>query len=643
MKKNINILLTEVLPFELPYFLTNKPLISFLESMEPEKYIYYINKGYYDKTKATIPLNFYSYKNNQKKRILSIPHFISQLNFLFFLEKYNKVLLNYFSLNTFYSIRIPKKISNQTYRYATLQEHVYDILNNDLPPEVEEKIAEEKEYKNFYYNGKYSKLSSFYESSLVKKLEKQFNLVLKLDIKKCFYNIYTHSIDWAYLGDKKTAKKYKNSKERVSSILDSILQNANNAETNGIIVGPEFSRIAAEIVLSKIDNYLFLKLKENNLKTNKDYFIVRYIDDFYIFANNEEILKLIEIYLEEILEIFKLSINDSKKSIEHKPFFKEQFWVYKLSKGILDFYLSLSEKSNLVGYSEEAKIDYLKTRVINHIFMKLNMELKDLITNYLNNDYKIISYFLSTCDIEKIFQNIKNLSLNEDILNDLNLLITMKLIDLLTYIISFSLTATNIFKLLNLLIKLQKLELKEDGKEKIDFIIFCKIEELINYNIEKINEVRLLISFLKFSKFNIKQQIFIKILEKNNDYLTIVSILFYLDIPNRKNKQYKSLLKKINTILENKIKETDFEGNLFINTEYLYLYHDLSLNSSLDKIKELSESVKKIKNRIKKIAEENKEYEKIYKTNISFVDWNIDKYTFEQKIINKKYQSNSYD
>lgn len=645
MKKNINILLTEVLPFEIPFFFTNKPLISIVESMDSQEYNKLIEDGNYKANKATIPLNFYSFKNDSKKRILSVPHFISQLNFLFFLEKYNKNLLNYFSLNTFYSIRIPKKIASQKYRYSNLQENLQEILStNDTSTGVEEHLDNDKKYKNFFYNGKYTKLSSFYDSSLLKKLEKQFSLVLKLDIKKCFYNIYTHSIDWAYLGDKKTAKAFKNSKNRISSTLDNILQNSNNGETNGIIVGPEFSRIAAEIVLSKIDNYLFLKLKDHNLKNNKNYFIVRYIDDFFIFSNNEQHLNLIQSCLEEILEQFKLSINDSKKSIEHKPFFKEQFWVYKLSKGISNFYSSLSEEKNLVGFNKELEKHFLKTRFINSIFNKLTLEIKDLIVTYPNNDYKIISYFLSAFDFKLYFNNSSDFEIkfsNPALFEELNILISAKLIELFTYIINFSLTATNIFKLFNLLKKFKDLEIQ--SKQEIEFIIFSKIEELINYNITKAQEINLLISFLKFYNYNIKQQIFSKILEKNNDYFTIVTILFYLNTSQRKNKKYKLLFIKINLILESKFKEIEFEQNpnILNNSEYMYLIHDLSFNNSFIEIKELSETIKKIKTKATELSMCHT-YKKIYDSQITFTDWNLSEEEFEKCIV-KEYQNNTYE
>lgn len=646
MKKNINILLTEVLPFEIPFFFTNKPLISIVESMDSQDYNKLIKNGSYIANKATIPLNFYSFKNDSKKRILSVPHFISQLNFLFFLEKYNKNLLNYFSLNTFYSIRIPKKISSQKYRYLNLQENLQEILStNDNSTGVEEHLDNDKKYKNFFYNGKYTKLSSFYDSSLLKKLEKQFSLVLKLDIKKCFYNIYTHSIDWAYLGDKKTAKAFKNSKNRISSTLDNILQNSNNGETNGIIVGPEFSRIAAEIVLSKIDNYLFLKLKDHNLKNNKNYFIVRYIDDFFIFSNNEQHLNLIQSCLEEILEQFKLSINDSKKSIEHKPFFKEQFWVYKLSKGISNFYSSLSEEKNLVGFNKELEKHFLKTRFVNSIFNKLTLEIKDLIVTYPNNDYKIISYFLSAFDFKLYFNNSSDFEIkfsNPALFEELNILISAKLIELFTYIINFSLTATNIFKLFNLLKKFKDLEIQ--SKQEIEFIIFSKIEELINYNITKAQEINLLISFLKFYDYNIKQQIFSKILEKNNDYFTIVTILFYLNTSQRKNKKYKLLFIKINLILESKFKEIEFEQNpnILNNSEYMYLIHDLSFNNSFIEIKELSETIKKIKTKATELSMLCHTYKKIYDSQITFTDWNLSEEEFEKCIV-KEYQNNTYE
>ena len=64
---------------------------------------------------------------------------------------------------------------------------------------------------------------------------------MKMDIARCFYHIYTHTIAWAVKG-KEQAKELIG-KETFENAFDTLMQHANYNETNGIIVGPEISRI----------------------------------------------------------------------------------------------------------------------------------------------------------------------------------------------------------------------------------------------------------------------------------------------------------------------------------------------------------------------------------------------------------------
>jgi hypothetical protein len=74
------------------------------------------------------------------------------------------------------------------------------------------------------------------------------------------------------------------------------MQNLNHKETNGIVIGPEFSRIFAEIILQSVDVELVTQLAvRENLTHKVDYEIFRYVDDFFVFYNEESTqLKIFE-------------------------------------------------------------------------------------------------------------------------------------------------------------------------------------------------------------------------------------------------------------------------------------------------------------------------------------------------------------
>ena len=74
----------------------------------------------------------------------------------------------------------------------------------------------------------------------MKNFEAKYKYLRKIDVSKCFYNIYTHSIEWAFLGDKEEAKNTLNKGIKIGAVLDKVMQYCNYAETNGIVVGPEF-------------------------------------------------------------------------------------------------------------------------------------------------------------------------------------------------------------------------------------------------------------------------------------------------------------------------------------------------------------------------------------------------------------------
>ena len=60
----------------------------------------------------------------------------------------------------------------------------------------------------------------------------------------------------------------------------------NYNETNGIIIGPEFSRIISEVLLTRIDLEIARDLSSQGLELNKHYLIYRFIDDYTIFFMN---------------------------------------------------------------------------------------------------------------------------------------------------------------------------------------------------------------------------------------------------------------------------------------------------------------------------------------------------------------------
>jgi maltooligosyltrehalose synthase len=98
------------------------------------------------------------------------------------------------------------------------------------------------------------------------------------------------------------------------------MQLTNYRETNGIIIGPEVSRIFAEIILQKIDLNLVDKMIQNEYQISKDYDFRRYVDDYFVFFRSEEVKTAFIKVLESSLLEYKMYLNEAKTTIASRPF-----------------------------------------------------------------------------------------------------------------------------------------------------------------------------------------------------------------------------------------------------------------------------------------------------------------------------------
>jgi hypothetical protein len=186
-------------------------------------------------------------------------------------------------------------------------------------PEAQVGARIEEPYSSSYFSySKYLLLNQFFSSNDLLRLEGKFQKLRMLDISRCFFNIYTHSISWA-TKDKDFAKENRQ-KYSFEMRFDELMQHSNYNETAGILVGPEVSRIFAEVILQRVDIELERALLKQNMRSGVNYAIRRYVDDFHIFANEAKQLDIIESCLSDILERYKLFLNSEKSDEIDRPF-----------------------------------------------------------------------------------------------------------------------------------------------------------------------------------------------------------------------------------------------------------------------------------------------------------------------------------
>lgn len=132
--------------------------------------------------------------------------------------------------------------------------------------------------------------------------------IVHADITDCYGTIYTHSIAWALHG-KKVAKDRRKDRALIGNIIDQHLQDMRHGQTNGIPQGSVLMDFIAEMVLGYADLQLAEKL---NGLDNVPHLILRYRDDYRIFANSAQDADLILKYLTEVLIDLGLRLNAGK-------------------------------------------------------------------------------------------------------------------------------------------------------------------------------------------------------------------------------------------------------------------------------------------------------------------------------------------
>jgi hypothetical protein len=105
----------------------------------------------------------------------------------------------------------------------------------------------------------------------------RFEFVLHTDIRAFYHSLYTHTIAWA-IHTKAFAKKNRSPKH-VGNLIDLLCRNAQDGQTVGIPVGPDTSRMIAEIVGAAIDKEIQRK------HSPVDDSAMRFVDDFAFGCN----------------------------------------------------------------------------------------------------------------------------------------------------------------------------------------------------------------------------------------------------------------------------------------------------------------------------------------------------------------------
>ena len=321
----LRVMLTETLPYEVPITFLNEGLYFYLKSRdykskkEKSKTDLFLDY-FFNYENYTKPYNYRINKNSSSKRLLSVPHPAIQKKITDFYKEYDSLIIELCSKSPI-SLRAPHRVASRFYEKELAKESSSSDTGRSEAVETETEAFEETSVfaSSYFTYKKYNFLYKFYDSYESHRIEKKFEYLTRFDISKCFHNIYVPTLSWA-VKSKDFSQKYKNSYS-FEGKFQNLMRNANDFESSGIIVGPEFSRIYAEIILQDLDLNIIKRIK-NELGYNfgVDYTIRRYVDDYFLYTRFSSMSSELLPVIKDELEKYKLFINESKTEHWTVPF-----------------------------------------------------------------------------------------------------------------------------------------------------------------------------------------------------------------------------------------------------------------------------------------------------------------------------------
>lgn len=255
-----------------------------------------------------------------KHRFLSLIHPANQIKVVDLYNRYKDAIIYLCSKSNF-SIRYPSKVAC----YFYYKDRLHHVLMGKKTDKMEMYFNEYENLKTFFSYKRYTNIYKFYEDYRYQRAEKKFSRLLKMDVQNCFDSIYTHSIAWAINGG---VDIYKDTFEgkcdgSVGVLWDKMMQEMNYNETNGIVIGPECSRIFAEVIMQHVDQMVEQQLLIKGYRNKVDYECYRYVDDYFFFYNSEAVKADAEQLFQMYLKEFKLSLSQEKNKTFERPFVTE--------------------------------------------------------------------------------------------------------------------------------------------------------------------------------------------------------------------------------------------------------------------------------------------------------------------------------
>jgi hypothetical protein len=261
------------------------------------------------------PASFRVRRDRARTRVLDLMSIRSQLNVAFLYYRQKDLLLHYANKDRG-SLRRPARVN----AYGKNAANKFRPGKSSHIVSVETSARRLGTYNSYFVYDKYAFVGQYYDSREWHALEARWRFLRRLDVANCFRSIYTHSASWS-TGTDFFSKQHlsRSGGGDLGHILDRTMQAANWGETHGICVGPEVSRIFAEIVFQHLGIEIESRVRGLGIGRRR-YEILRYVDDYFVFAADEVTLNEVSKVIELTLAEHKFAINPAKTRDYTTPF-----------------------------------------------------------------------------------------------------------------------------------------------------------------------------------------------------------------------------------------------------------------------------------------------------------------------------------
>lgn len=392
------VLVSDVLPYERPLFFTNRFFSRFLKYYGVEcrdgklvatknhaegldEMLIIIGGHPNDKRKA------FQYKiskdGHEGGRQLTVIHPYHQVQMVEFYERYKTVLLDFCNRSHF-SLRYPYKVATSQKRPKGFLRYLSDDTK---------KFHSEESIKHYFAYKHYHNINEFYDDYRFLRAEKKFSQMYKSDIEHCFDSIKPEMLSLAMFDEEMTQCKGSMAEDFY------MLNQSYLSSEKGIVIGPEFSRLYAEIILQRIDHDTEeIMMGKYGFTHFRDYAFYRYVDDGFLFCNSEETMKAFYDIYDACLEKYGLKRKESDDTskqhfYEHRPFL-ENITAGKLAlKELVDRYFE-NRLDTFKGFKKMQRGLYDAPTVLNYkIFIR---SVRSIMGAY-ELKYKDVMSFLLGC------------------------------------------------------------------------------------------------------------------------------------------------------------------------------------------------------------------------------------------------------